>query len=112
MAVVFGLVLGSVMTGAVIYRNGVSCQVEARSPGLSLLADGRDTGIAHAAFGRRRPVVVKVRLRPGRHTLSLPRCRTLRLQVARGAVCQASFTDPPSQAAASPPAAPELDPAR
>src|SRR5207245_753500 len=71
MAVVFGLVLGSVMTGAVIYRNGVSCRVEARASGLSVLADGHDTGIRTPSVGDGSPSSVQVRLRPGHHTLSL-----------------------------------------
>jgi PPM family protein phosphatase len=107
MAVVFGLVLGSVLTGAVIYRNGVTCQVEAKQPGLAVLADGRDTGVRTPPAGEG---TVRLRLKPGHHTLSLrgqgaPE-GTREVDVSRGAACELSFAPPAASPAA---AAPPLD---
>jgi protein phosphatase len=99
MAVVFGLVLGSVMTGAVIYKNGVNCHVSARQPGLSVVADGRDTGIRIPATGAEEgtPTRVKMRLRPGRHLVTLKGQGApegaREVEVARGQMCEIDFTE-------------------
>ncbi len=110
MAVVFGLVLGSVLTGAVIYKNGVTCHVRAPQAGLSVLADGRDTGIRTASSAQSSVdevaslPSVRVRLRPGHHTLSLrgqgAPDSTRMVDVVAGELCEASFEDaPPSKTA-------------
>ncbi len=92
MAVVFGLILGSVLTGAVLYRSGVSCLVDARSPGLAVLADGRDTGVRTAPSGE---PSVSVRLKPGHHALSLRGAGApldvKEIDVARGGSCEITF---------------------
>jgi protein phosphatase len=105
MAVVFGLLLGSVMTGAVIYKNGVSCHVSSRQPGASVISDGRDTGIRlPAAPGDDGAARVKMRLRPGKHTVALKGGGTAEVQrqidVARGASCDIDFTDAEAHATA------------
>jgi PPM family protein phosphatase len=92
MAVVFGLILGSVLTGAVLYRSGVSCLVDAKSPGLAVMADGRDTGVRTAPSGE---PSVSVRLKPGKHTLSLrgngAPTDIKEVEVARGGLCEVTF---------------------
>jgi hypothetical protein len=101
---VFGLLLGSVMTGAVIYKNGVSCHVASRQAGASVMADGRDTGIRlPAAPGEDGASRVKMRLRPGRHLVSLKGQGAdvqRQIEVARGAQCEIDFTEAEAHAAA------------
>ncbi|MCA1664157.1 MAG: protein phosphatase 2C domain-containing protein, partial [Myxococcales bacterium] len=65
MAVVIGLILGSIVTGLALYRHGVRCRVAARQAGLAVLSDGHDTG------ARTGDAAVELRLPPGRHTMSL-----------------------------------------
>jgi protein phosphatase len=105
MAVVFGLLLGSVMTGAVIYKNGVSCHVASRQPGASVMADGRDTGIRlPTSPGDDGASRVRMRLRPGHHTVGLKGVGAAEVErqidVARGASCEIDFTDAEAHAAA------------
>jgi serine/threonine protein phosphatase PrpC len=95
MAVVFGLILGSVLTGAVLYRSGVPCRISARQSGLAIVADGRDTGVRTAQTGE---PAASLRLKPGRHQVALrgPGAPDdiRELEVARGGACEVSFTDP------------------
>lgn len=65
MAVVVGLILGSIVTGAALYRHSVRCRVAAPQPGLTVLTDGHDSG------ARTSEAPVELRLSPGRHSLSL-----------------------------------------
>ena len=93
MAVVVGLILGSIVTGVALYRHGVQCSVAARVPGLAVLSDGRDTG-ARTAEGS-----VELRLSPGRHVMSLraqgtPPFADRQVQVEAGQTCEVSFTEP------------------
>jgi hypothetical protein len=94
MAVIVGLVLGSLLTGMVIYKSGVVCRVAAPQSGLSVLSDGRDTGIRTHAQSEEGGSV-QVRLRPGRHVLQLrgqgAPDQVREVEVQRGALCEASF---------------------
>jgi protein phosphatase len=107
-AVVVGLVLGSVVTGAAIYKRAVPCRVETKLPGLAVVADGRDSG-ARTIDG-----AVELRLRPGRHTLSLrgqgAPDSPLEIDVAAGVVCGLTFAPPPRPTASPAPAAPAVQP--
>ena len=90
MAVVIGLILGGIVTGAALYRHGVRCRVAARQPGLAVLADGRDTG-ARTGEGS-----IELRLPPGRHIMSLrargaPPFADREVQVEPGQMCEVSF---------------------
>ncbi len=96
MAVVIGLILGSIVTGAALYRHGVRCRVAARQPGLAVLSDGHDTG-ARTSEG-----AVELRLPPGHHRMSLrapgaPSFADREVQVESGQLCEVSFTEPASQ---------------
>jgi protein phosphatase len=89
MAVVMGLVLGSVVTGAALYKGGVVCRVDAPPTGLSVMADGRDTGV------RTVEPTVRVRLRPGHHKLELRGAEAAGgmrdIEVVRGEACWITF---------------------
>jgi hypothetical protein len=96
MAVIIGLILGSIVTGAALYRHGVRCRVAARQPGLAVLSDGHDTG-ARTGEGS-----IELRLPPGRHTMSLRAQGTApfadrEVQVEPGQMCEVSFTEPASR---------------
>ncbi len=96
MAVVIGLILGSIVTGAALYRHGVRCHVAARQPGLAVLSDGHDTG-ARTGEG-----TIELRLPPGKHVMSLraqgtPPFADREVQVERGQMCEVSFTEPSSR---------------
>jgi protein phosphatase len=65
MAIVVGLVLGSLVTGTALYRRAVPCSVEAKAAGLAVLTDGRDSG------ARTNEGIIELRLSPGHHRLSL-----------------------------------------
>jgi protein phosphatase len=97
MAVVVGLIAGSFATGAALYKQAVTCRLEARTAGWSVLNDGRDTGL-RTVEGE-----VELRLRPGRHTLALagPGAPngTQDVEVVRGAECaiQIPANDPPGR---------------
>lgn len=107
-AVVLGVLLGSVVTGVAMYRGAVACEVSARLPGLAVLSDGRDTGVRSAEGA------VVLRLKPGRHTVALRGAgiaeASREVEVARGAECRVDFvTAPPvpePEAAAVPAPAP------
>ena len=93
MAVVIGLILGSIVTGLALYRHGVRCRVAARQPGLAVLSDGRDTG------ARTGESAVELRLPAGRHVMSLraqgtPPFAEREVQVDSGQMCEVSFTEP------------------
>lgn len=93
MAIVIGLILGSIVTGAALYRHGVRCQVAARQPGLTVMADGHDSGARTAES----PVMV--RLPPGRHTLALRAPGTApfadrEVEVAAGQQCDVTLGEP------------------
>ena len=93
MAVVIGLILGSIVTGLALYRHGVRCHVAARQPGLAVLSDGHDTG------ARTGDSAVELRLPAGRHTMSLraqgtPPFAEREVQVEPGQMCEVSFTEP------------------
>ncbi len=96
MAVIVGLVLGSIVTGLALYRHGVRCRVAAKQPGLAVVSDGRDTG-ARTSDG-----TVELRLPAGRHTLSLrapnaPPVAERELVVESGGMCEVSFAEPASR---------------
>jgi hypothetical protein len=93
MAVIIGLILGSVVTGAALYRHGVRCHVAARQSGLTVLTDGHDSG-ARTSDGQ-----IDLRLPPGRHTVALrggsgqgPLSERT-IDVAPGEACEVSFTE-------------------
>ena len=117
MAVVFGLVLGSVLTGAVLYKNGVPCRVQAPKEGLSVISDGRDTGVrtpmAASPSDEGARTWVRLRLKPGHHTLQLRGAGAPEaardIEVVSGALCEASFEEP-SRADADHPALPTAVP--
>ncbi len=95
MAVVVGLILGSIVTGVALYRHGVSCRVAARTAGLAVMSDGHDTG-ARTGEG-----TIELRLPAGRHTLSLraqgsamPVVADRDVEVEAGQTCEVSFTEP------------------
>ena len=93
MAVVVGLILGSIVTGAALYRHGVRCKVAARQAGLAVLSDGHDTG------ARTGDSAIELRLPPGRHVMSLraqgtPPFADREVQVEAGQMCEVSFTEP------------------
>ena len=93
MAVIIGLILGSIVTGAALYRHGVRCHVAARQAGLAVLSDGHDTG-ARTGEG-----TIELRLPPGKHVMSLRAQGTApfadrEVQVERGQMCEVSFTEP------------------
>jgi serine/threonine protein phosphatase PrpC len=92
MAVVVGLILGSIVTGAALYRHGVHCRIGApRLPGAVVLTDGHDSG---ARIG---DSAIELRLVPGRHTLGV-RSGGMTLaertvDVSPNAACDVSFTE-------------------
>jgi serine/threonine protein phosphatase PrpC len=93
MAVIIGLILGSIVTGMALYRHGVRCHVAARQPGLAVLSDGHDTG------ARTGDAAIELRLPPGRHTMSLraqgtPPFAEREVQVEAGQMCEVSFSEP------------------
>jgi len=95
MAVVLGLLIGGVVTGAALYTGGVPCQIESQVPGWSVLTDGQDTG-ARTVEG-----AVELRLKPGHHSFELrgqgaPN-EAQEIDVVRGEVCSLRFStlDPP-----------------
>jgi protein phosphatase len=89
MAVVVGLVIGSVATGAAIYRQAVPCRLAAATAGLAVLADGRDSG-ARTVEG-----TIQLRLRPGHHTLALrgpgAPAEVHEVEVTQGGECTLGF---------------------
>ena len=95
MAVIVGLILGSLVTGALLYRRGVHCRVEAHQAGLAVLTDGHDSG-ARTSDGS-----IEMRLSPGRHIVTL-RSRDGAMapfdarvvEAASGETCEVSFTEP------------------
>ena len=97
MAVVVGLILGSIVTGAALYRHGVRCRVAARQPGLAVLSDGHDTGArtsegadrAAPAAGAPRDVAARA---GQRRRSPIARCRS-----SAGQLCEVSFTEPASR---------------
>lgn len=93
MAVVVGLIVGSIATGAALYRGAVPCRLESRTAGLSVLTDGRDTGL------RTVEGVLDLRLRPGHHALSLSGAgagaAAESVDVVAGAACEVRFTSAP-----------------
>jgi hypothetical protein len=96
MAVVIGLILGGIVTGAALYRHGVRCRVAARQPGLAVLWDGHDTG-ARTGEG-----AIELRLPPGHHVMSLrangaPPIADRDVQVEPGQMCEVSFGEPASR---------------
>jgi PPM family protein phosphatase len=98
MAVVIGLILGSIVTGAALYRHGVRCRVAAERPGLMVTTDGRDSGT------RTSDGAVELRLTPGRHMVGLraPASAPVsfadrEVQVEPGQMCEVSFTEPASR---------------
>ncbi len=70
MAVILGLIAGSVLVGLGIFRRAVPCRFVASDPGLILVTDGRDSGARTGAEGEGH-----VRLSPGRHRVSLASMR-------------------------------------
>ena len=93
MAVIVGLILGSIVTGAALYGHGVRCNVTARTPGLAVMSDGHDTG-ARTSDGS-----IELRLPPGKHTVSLraqgaPPFGDRQVEVATGQACEVSFAEP------------------
>jgi hypothetical protein len=93
MAVIIGLILGSIVTGAALYRHGVRCRVQARTAGLTVLTDGHDSG-ARTSEG-----AVELRLPPGKHTVALRAAGSgsfgdREVQVEPGQACEVSFTEP------------------
>ena len=93
MAVVVGLILGSIVTGAALYRHGVRCHVASHVAGLAVMSDGHDTG------ARTQEGAIELRLPPGRHLLSLravgsPPLGEHEVQVEAGQACEVSFTEP------------------
>jgi protein phosphatase len=69
MAVVVGLIVGSLVTGAALYQQAVPCTVEAPAAGLLVVADGRSAGVSTVEAGS--GGAAELRLRPGHHQLSL-----------------------------------------
>ena len=99
MAMVIRLILGSIVTGAALYRHGVRCHVEARQAGLAVLSDGHDTGARTLGAG---DGSIELRLPPGRHVMSLraqgaPPFADREVQVEPGQMCEVSFTEPASR---------------
>jgi PPM family protein phosphatase len=95
MAVIVGLVLGSLVTGAALYKHGVRCTLSARQPGLTVVTDGHDSG-ARTAEGE-----LHLRLAPGRHTVALRGggggiVAEQSVDVAAGEQCSLEFGDEPS----------------
>jgi hypothetical protein len=90
--------IGSVLTGAALYRHGVRCSVVAPQAGLVVLTDGRDSG-ARTCNG-----AAQLRLPPGRHLVSLAGGGGLAqerpVEVVEGSTCAVSFTEeaPPVKA--------------
>jgi protein phosphatase len=92
MAVVVGLILGSVVTGAALYKHGVRCTLSAQKAGLTVLTDGRDSG------ARTSEAPLSLRLSPGRHTVGLragagPTVGEQQIDVAAGQSCELRFGD-------------------
>jgi serine/threonine protein phosphatase PrpC len=95
MAIVVGLILGSMVTGAMLYRHGVRCRVDAHQSGLAVLTDGHDSG-ARTADG-----AVELRLSPGHHIVALrggngamAPFNARVVDVVSGEACEVSFTEP------------------
>jgi serine/threonine protein phosphatase PrpC len=90
MAVVLGLIAGSIATGAAMYGRAVPCHIDAATAGMAVLADGRDSG-ARTVEG-----TLELRLRPGHHTLALsgPGApdEAREIEVARGVACALRFS--------------------
>jgi protein phosphatase len=90
MAVVLGLIIGGVVTGAALYTGGVPCQIESQVPGWSVVTDGRDTG-ARTVEG-----AVELRLKPGHHTFELrgqgAPAQSQEIDVVRGEACALRFS--------------------
>ena len=89
MAVVIGLIVGSVVTGAALYGQAVPCTVEAPVAGLAIMTDGRPAGVNTADVG----TVAELRLRPGRHQLALkgagaPGYEIQEVEVQKGGACR------------------------
>jgi hypothetical protein len=66
MAVVLGLIAGSIFVGFGMFRRAVTCSVVASEPGLVLMTDGRDSGMRTGPNGKS-----QLRLVPGRHSVRL-----------------------------------------
>jgi protein phosphatase len=98
MATVLALLVGSIVVGWAIYHRAVPCRVHATRAGLSVTADGRDTG-ARTVEGE-----VGVRLRPGRHLVGLAAPRhgielaQQEVEVRTGEACVVRFDDPAAAA--------------
>jgi serine/threonine protein phosphatase PrpC len=92
MAVIVGLILGSIVTGAALYKHGVRCTLNAQKAGLTVLTDGRDSG-ARTAEGN-----LSLRLTPGHHTVGLragagPTVGEQQVEVSAGQSCELRFGD-------------------
>jgi len=101
-ASVLGVLLGSVLTGLVLYSGGVRCEVTAWRAGLAVLADGRDTGLRSVDSASS----LHLRLAPGHHTMALKGGGTdlvRELEVDKAEVCAVDFA---STAAAAVPTSP------
>jgi hypothetical protein len=94
MAVVVGLILGSIVTGAALYKHGVRCTVNAAHAGLTIVTDGRDSG-ARTSEGN-----LALRLPPGRHTVTLrgggATVGEQSVDVTPGQACEVRFVDDPA----------------
>jgi serine/threonine protein phosphatase PrpC len=71
MAVVVGLIAGSLATGMALYQQAVPCTLEAPTAGLQVVADGRSAGVSTVDGTGQNGGVAELRLRPGHHQLSL-----------------------------------------
>jgi protein phosphatase len=92
MAVIVGLILGSVITGAALYKHGVRCTLNAQKAGLIVVTDGHDSG-ARTSEGN-----LSLRLMPGRHTVALrvgggPTVSEQQVEVASDRSCDLRFGD-------------------
>src|SRR5205823_5674948 len=45
MAIICGLILGSLVAGMALYRSAVACHIQAPRAGWAVFADGRDSGV-------------------------------------------------------------------
>jgi protein phosphatase len=97
MAVVVGLIVGSLVTGAALYQQSVPCRLEAPAAGLMVIADGRSAGVSTVESGS--SGAAELRLRPGHHQLSLKGAgapdEIQEVEVQKGATC--SFRIPSTE---------------
>ncbi len=93
MAVIAGLVAGAIAVGTTLYDKAETCQVHATRAGLTIVVDGRDSGVRTTEGN------VALRLPPGHHRVGVTKALAGEADGARdvsvvvGEACAMSFDD-------------------